>query len=95
MTTISEYVDEIQAAKKAEWKRLGYTFAPAPTYSFTTGKRFFKITEKSNGSNSVHCFVEIETGDIYKAAGFSAPAKGIRGNINDDKKPLLCGDFYR
>lgn len=95
MATIVEYVAEIQEAKNAEWKRLGYTFAPAPTYSFTTGKKFHKVMEKSLNSNSVHCFVEVETGDIFKAATFNAPAKGVRGNLRDDKKPLLCGDYYR
>lgn len=33
------------------------------------------------GTESVYCFVNIETGDILKAAGYKAPAKGARGNI--------------
>jgi len=33
------------------------------------------------GTASVYCFVNIETGDILKAAGYKAPAKGARGNI--------------
>lgn len=35
--------------------------------------------EPTNGS--VHCFIDIETGNILKAAGWSVPAKGIRGTI--------------
>lgn len=31
----------------------------------------------------VHCFVEISTGNILKAATWSAPAKHARGNISD------------
>lgn len=32
---------------------------------------------------SVFCFVDIETGNILKAAGWKAPAKGVRGNIKN------------
>jgi len=95
METIETYVAAIQEAKQKDFDRLNYTL-PVPTYKVVTGKRFHKVTESSPyGGNSVHCFVEIATGNIYKAAGWNAPAKGIRGNIQDEKRPLLCGDFYR
>lgn len=32
-------------------------------------------------SRTVYCFIEKETGDILKAAGWKKAAKGIRGNI--------------
>jgi hypothetical protein len=35
----------------------------------------------NGGSRSVHCFIDNATGDVYKAAGWKAPAKGARGNI--------------
>lgn len=36
--------------------------------------------EKIGGS--VHCFINLETGDILKAASYKAPApNGVRGNI--------------
>ena len=34
-------------------------------------------------SRSAHCFINIETGNVLKAAGWKAPAKGPRGNIYD------------
>jgi len=34
---------------------------------------------------SIHAFVEISTGDIFKPAGWKAPAKGARGNITDNR----------
>jgi len=55
-----------------------------------TGKRYYKIVqlefetwEKSRyygqyRDSSVHCFVDKETGDVYKPASWSAPAKHIR-----------------
>ena len=55
-----------------------------------SGKRYYKIVqqefetwEKSRyygqyRDSSVHCFVDKETGDVFKAASWSAPAKHIR-----------------
>ena len=34
---------------------------------------------------SIHAFVEIATGDIFKPAGWKAPAKGARGNVTDNR----------
>ncbi len=91
---IEKYVKEIQAAKAAEWLRMGFTHAPAPTYEMHEGKKFVKIVEVGQGGfRCVHCFVDFE-GNIYKPACFKRPAKHIRGNINNEKKPLLAGEFY-
>lgn len=38
--------------------------------------------------HSVHCFVDMATGDVLKAAGYKAPAKHARGNIYDEKNGL-------
>jgi hypothetical protein len=91
---IEKYRKEIEAAKAAEWKRMGFTHAPAPTYEMKEGKKFVKIVEVGqNGWRCVHCFVDFE-GNIYKPASFNRPAKHIRGNIKNDKKPLLAGEYY-
>ena len=64
----------------------------ANLYKFVvkTGKRYYKIVqqefetwEKSKyygqyRDGSVHCFVDKETGDVFKAASWSAPAKHVR-----------------
>ena len=34
---------------------------------------------------SIHAFIEVATGDIFKPASFKAAAKGARGNITDQK----------
>lgn len=34
--------------------------------------------------NGVHCFVDATTGDVYKAAGWTGPAKGARYNLASD-----------
>ena len=71
-----------------------------------SGKRYYKIVqqefetwEKSKyygqyRDGSVHCFVDKETGDVYKPASWSAPAKHIRFSFQnvEDLKFLLNPD---
>ena len=47
-----------------------------------SGRKYHKIvqTDKS-GSQSVHAFVDKKTGELYKAASFKAPAKGVRYDL--------------
>jgi hypothetical protein len=47
------------------------------------GKRYVRIVMDAKGSKSVHAFVDVENGDLLKAAGWKAPAKGARGNLID------------
>lgn len=48
------------------------------------GNKYYKIINRAWGKDeSVHGFVDATTGDILKAAGWAAPAKGARGNITD------------
>ena len=71
-----------------------------------TGKRYYKIVqqefetwEKSKyygqyRDGSVHAFVDKETGDVFKAASWSAPAKHVRFSFQnvEDLKFLLNPD---
>jgi len=95
MEKIQAYVKEIEIAQAKEWEAYKYDMNNVPTFGIEVGKKYARITKTSWGQKSVHCFVEMTTGDIYKAATFSAPAKGVRGNINSEKKPLLGYDYYK
>lgn len=61
------------------------------------GAKYIKLLKQ----NSVFCFIDAESGDIYKAASYKAPAKGARGNIFEDEDVQRCmenpngGGFYR
>ena len=47
-----------------------------------SGRKYHKIVQTDNsGCQSVHAFVDKKTGELYKAASFKAPAKGIRFNL--------------
>ncbi len=65
-------------------------------YGFSIGKKFCRIfTSRDGGKTSSCCygFVDIQTGDLYKAASWAAPAKGIRGNINDPSGLEACNRY--
>lgn len=74
--------------------------APLTPDSFTIseGERYIKVIVLWNGNSnarSVFCFIGKETGDLYKAASWSKPAKGARGNIYSENLPLHSGAFYK
>lgn len=94
MEAIEKYVEEIRDAQTKDWAEHKYDMAKVPEFGIEVGKKYARITRTSWGQKSVHCFVEIKTGDIYKANTWNAPAKIVRGNVNSEKKPLLGYDFY-
>lgn len=59
-------------------------------FSFSQGKRFIKVIR----GDSVHCFIDRDTGDVLKAASWKAPAKHARGNINDKKHGIEMMEQY-
>ena len=61
-------------------------------YIYTKGKKYAKIIHVSHGQRSAHAFVDLTNGDVYKSATWSAPAKGVRYNLMDEKS---CEDMYK
>jgi hypothetical protein len=63
----------------------GYEFYPE------TGRKYHKIIMSANGSRSVHCFIDKETGQVYKSASWKSPAKGVRYDLRliKDREFLL------
>ena len=45
------------------------------------GRKYLRVVTNNGNSRSVYCFINRETGDILKAAGWASPAKGKRGSI--------------
>jgi hypothetical protein len=86
---------ECLEVSKAKGLAFEYNGKPAPVFyvhSLEYGKRFARVvTEERRNQHEpltgrrVFFFVEIETGDVYKAAGWKAPAKGVRYRLSDDK----------
>lgn len=53
---------------------------PREEFKYNEGKRYVKVIR----GGSVHLFVDKDNGDILKAASWTAPAKGSRGNLSDE-----------
>ena len=60
----------------------------APVYKFIieSGRKYHKIIMEVPNTNrppsrSVHAFVDMKTGELYKPASFKAPAKHVRFNL--------------
>ena len=49
----------------------------------SSGRRYHKIFMYRNGTrDSIHCFIDKKTGEVYKPASIKAPAKHVRYNLN-------------
>ena len=44
------------------------------------GRKYYKVIT----DNSVHCFVDVKNGDVYKPASWNKPAKHVRYNLLQD-----------
>ena len=61
-------------------------------YQVETGKKYHKVIfVDGGGSRSVHCFIEKNTGEVYKSATWKSPAKGVRYDLRliKDREYLL------
>ena len=62
-------------------------------WTFKEGKKFIKVIDMMNGKYaSVWCFIDYE-GNLYKANSWNAPAKDIRGHI--DNPIMSLRGFYK
>jgi hypothetical protein len=69
-------------------------------FTFESGRKYHKIVMNDGTQRSCHAFVDKKTGQIYKSASWSAPAKGVRYDLRliTDREWLLenatwCGGY--
>ena len=61
------------------------------TFTIESARKYHKIIMTTGGGNrSIHAFVDVKTGDVYKAASFKTPAKGVRFNLLDPISREKC-----
>ena len=54
------------------------------SFAMKKANKYYKIWVMEWGRpSSIHAFIDIATGDLYKPAGINKPAKGSRGNVTD------------
>ena len=61
-------------------------------YVIESGKKYHKVIFVSGGgSRSVHCFIDKQTGEVYKSASWKSPAQGVRYDLRliKDREYLL------
>ena len=52
------------------------------SYALISGRKYHKVMQCVDGqTESVHCFIDKKTGEVYKPASIKAPAKGVRFNL--------------
>ena len=52
------------------------------SYALVSGRKYHKVMQCVNGeTESVHAFIDRKSGELYKAASYKAPAKGVRFNL--------------
>jgi hypothetical protein len=90
-TALESFRAASENAVLAHFERNGFTFAvPFVQTAERRGAKYVKLwrgethTGEEPRINSIHAFVEISTGDIFKPASTKAPAKHKRGNIFED-----------
>jgi cellulose synthase/poly-beta-1,6-N-acetylglucosamine synthase-like glycosyltransferase len=51
-------------------------------YVIESGNKYHKvILVDGGGQRSVHCFIDKNTGEVYKSASWKSPAKGVRYDL--------------
>ena len=91
MTQLSTLVNDINSAQTIEenvYKLAEYVKADYNKYGYKSdfnvivskGRKYFKIVT----DNSVHAFVDVKNGNVYKPASYNKPAKHVRYNLLQD-----------
>ena len=86
-SAVQEWLIGAQRIADNYWKKMGYKEFMRPVLSFKKGPKYYKIIRQDT-QKSVFAFISKETGDIFKPASWSSPAKGARGNLFDRDKGL-------
>ena len=75
---VEERVYRLTEYIKQDYNKHGYNSGFNVTVS--KGRKYYKVLT----DNSVHCFVDVKNGDVYKAASYNKPAKHVRYNLLQD-----------
>lgn len=93
---LTEWLKAIETFKNDEIKKSKMPYTAM--LEMQRGSKFIRVVSRDKWPNEsaptngyVYCFIEIATGNIYKAAGWKAPAKHVRGSIFDDNYSIGKG----
>ena len=85
---ITDFLPRLQEQVKQNYLAWGknseFSQNNIPEMSYEEGKKYVRIVSGKHGQKSAFGFIDKETGNLLKAAGWKAPAKNFaRGNIAD------------
>jgi hypothetical protein len=87
---VAEYLQVLHDNTEASYQKSGFS-QERPTYDARSGSKYTKIVVRHgagrNFQESVHSFVDAN-GNVYKAAGWRAPAAGVRYRLAQDMELL-------
>jgi hypothetical protein len=85
---VAEYLQVLHENTEASYQKSGFS-QERPIYEARSGSKYTKIVVRRTGhfQESVHSFVDAN-GNVYKAAGWRAPAKGVRYRLEQDMELL-------
>ena len=64
------------------------------TFETMTGRKYVRVVRTDGNSRSAHCFVSMETGEVFMTASWKKPAKHARGTIyTTDPKEYGVGQY--
>ena len=90
-TQILDYTQELCNALEYDFRSRNNNRTDGYTFTIETARKYHKVIMTTGaGSRSIHAFVDVKTGDVYKAASFKAPAKGVRFNLLDPNSREKC-----
>ena len=70
--------DALQQSHQRQYPNSGRNYS----YALISGRKYHKVMQCVDGqTESVHCFIDKKTGEVYKAASIKAPAKGVRFDL--------------
>ena len=70
--------DALQQSHQRQYPNSGRNYS----YALISGRKYHKVMQCVDGqTESVHCFIDRKSGEVYKAASIKAPAKGVRFNL--------------
>ena len=80
------FVEKLTEYYKAELAVRYQNVLTPPKFVAQISRKFTRIVKLEPGDRygSVYCFIDMENGDLRKAAGFKAPAPHKRGSIFND-----------
>jgi hypothetical protein len=77
---IEIYIAKLTTCMATHYAQYGPTIPP-PTIVIMPRQKYLKIVELDNSGSSnarrVHSFIDKKTGDLYKAASWNAPPRGL------------------